>query len=96
LHKGIMGEEISVNGCPTVNILITVAGSAEKNPVTVRLIRSGKLVKTFSGETPLRMNFKDEFYEPGQKIFYRLDAVDRKGRKLVSNPVFVKFLPGKD
>jgi hypothetical protein len=96
LHKGIMGEEISVNGYPTVNILITVAGSAEKNPVTVRLIRSGKLLKTISGDTPLRMNFKDEFCELGKKIFYRLDAADRKGRKLVSNPVFVKFPPGKD
>ena len=90
-QKGIMGEEISVSGQPTINFLITVAGSAEKNPVTVRLIRSGKLMKTLSGETPLRFNVVDEFQESGQKIFYRLDAEDRKGRKLVSNPVFVKL-----
>jgi hypothetical protein len=96
LQKGIMGEEISVNGYPTVHILISTAGSEEKNPVTVRLIRSGKLLKTFSGETPFHMNFMDEFYEPGKMIYYRLDAEDRKGRKLISNPVFVKFHPRRD
>jgi hypothetical protein len=93
LQKGIMGEEISVNGYPTINIFVSTAGSTEKNPITVRLIRSGKLLKTFSGETPLNIDFADEFYEPGQKIYYRLDAEDRKGRKLVSNPVFAKFQP---
>jgi len=90
-HKGIMGEEIVVNGRPAIDILITVAGSAEKNPVTVRLIRSGALWKTLSGETPLRINLKDEMRDSGQKIFYRLDAEDRRGRKIVSNPVFIRF-----
>ena len=93
LQKGIMGEEISVNGYPTINIFVSIAGSTEKNPITVRLIRSGKLLRTFSGETPLNIIFTDEFYEPGQKIYYRLEAEDRKGRKLVSNPVFAKFQP---
>jgi hypothetical protein len=96
LQKGIMGEEISLNGHPTIHILVSAAGSVEKSPLTVRLIRSGKLLKTFSGETPFHMNFIDEFYEPGKKIYYRLDAEDRKGRKLISNPVFVKFHPRRD
>ena len=59
----------------------------------MRLIRSGNLLETFSAETPLSINFEDDFFEPGNKIYYRLDAVDKKGRKLVSNPVFVKFQP---
>jgi hypothetical protein len=42
------------------------------------------------------MNFMDEFNEPGKMIYYRLDAEDRKGRKLISNPVFVKFHPRRD
>jgi hypothetical protein len=96
LQRGIMGEEISMNGYPTINILVSTAGSSEKNHITVRLIRSGKLLKTFSGETPLNMNFMDEFYEPNKKIYYRLNAEDRKGRKLISNPVFAKFHPRRD
>jgi hypothetical protein len=91
LKKGIMGEEITVNGYPTVHILVSMAGSAEKNPVTVRLIRSGRLLKTFSGEIPFSLNFVDEFYEPDKKIYYRLEAEDKKGRKIISNPVFVKI-----
>jgi hypothetical protein len=38
----------------------------------------------------------DEFYEPNKKIYYRLDAEDRKGRKLISNPVFIKFHSRRD
>lgn len=96
LQKGIMGEEISLNDYPTVHILVSMAGSVEKSPVTIRLIRSGKLLKTFSGEIPFQMNFGDESYEPGKRIYYRLEAEDAKGRKLISNPVFVKFHPRKD
>ena len=90
-RKGIMGEEIFLKDYPRVNIHISTAGEEEGNTATVRLIRCNKLIKTFSGETPLDINFQDEFFEPSQKIYYRLDVVDKKGRRLVSNPIFVQF-----
>jgi len=93
LQKGVMGEEIFSKGYPIINVLISATGSEKINSLTVRLIRNGKLLKTFSGETPLNINFKDEFIEHGKKIYYRLDAEDKKGRKIVSNPIFVKFQP---
>jgi len=89
--KAVMGGEIFSEGYPRINILISTADSEKGNPLTVRLIRSGELLETFSGEAPLRIDFKDDFFEPGKKMYYRLDASDNKGRKLVSNPVFVKF-----
>ncbi|MFQ6083742.1 MAG: hypothetical protein ACE5WD_10320 [Candidatus Aminicenantia bacterium] len=89
--KGIMGEEIFSEGYPRINILIPPISSEKENSITVRLIRYGKLLKTFSGETPLNINFQDEFFEPGKKIYYRLDITAKKGRKLISNPIFVKF-----
>jgi hypothetical protein len=92
-QKGGMGEEIFSKGYPRINARISTTDPEEKNSVMVRLIRSGNLLKTFSAETPLSINFIDDFIEPGKKIYYRLDAIDKKGRKLVTNPIFVQFQP---
>jgi len=92
-EKGVMGEEIFSKGYPRINARISTLDSEEESSVIVRLIRSGNLLKTFSAETPLSINFKDDFFEPGKKIYYRLDARDEKERKLVTNPIFVKFQP---
>ena len=92
-QKVVMGEEIFSKGYPSINIRISTTDSEEGNSVTVRLIRSGILLETFSAETPLSINFEDDFFESGKKIYYRLDAIDKKGRKLVSNPIFVQFQP---
>ncbi len=92
-QKVVMGEEIFSKGYPSINIRISTTDSEKGNSVTVRLIRSGNLLETFSAETPLSISFEDDFFEPGKKIYYRLDAVDKKGRKLVSNPIFVQFQP---
>ena len=92
-QKVVMGEKIFSKGYPSINIRISTTDSEKGNSITVRLIRSGNLLETFSAETPLSINFEDDFFEPGKKIYYRLDAIDKKGRKLVSNPIFVQFQP---
>ncbi len=92
-QKVVMGEEIFSKGYPSINIRISTTDSEKGNSITVRLVRSGNLLETFSAETPLSINFEDDFFEPGKKIYYRLDAIDKKGRKLVSNPIFVQFQP---
>ena len=57
------------------------------DPVTVRLIRSGKLIRTFKGVLPLKVDYLDRTSDPGLKTYYRLDM---RGRgTLVSNPIFV-------
>lgn len=90
-QTGVMGDEIFSKDYPRINVLISTTSPEEANYTTVRIIRSGKLLKTLSGETPLRINFQDEFMDPGKKIFYRVDVTDKKRRRLVSNPIFVKF-----
>jgi len=90
-QKGVMGEEIHLKDFPIISILLSTAGSEKGNSLTIRLIRSGQLIQTFTGETPLSIYFQDEYFEAGRKIYYRLDIRDNKGRKLVSNPIFVKF-----
>ncbi len=90
-RTGTIGDEILCQGFPLIRIRVLVPSLDEENALTVRLVRSGTLLKTFSGQAPMRINFKDEFFKPGERIFYRLDVSDKKGRKLVSNPIFVKF-----
>ncbi len=90
-QKGIMGEEIYLKGYPIITIHISTYDLEKGNSLTIRLIRSGKLIQTFTGETPLSIYYQDEFFEAGRKIYYRLDIRDNEGRKLVSNPIFVKF-----
>jgi hypothetical protein len=90
-QKGIMGEEMYLKGYPVITIHISTIDSEKGNSLTIRLIRNGKVVEVFVGETPLSIYYQDEYFEPDRKICYRLDAMDKKGRKLVSNPIFVKF-----
>jgi len=94
-QQGIMGEEIYLSGFPIISILLSTTGSEKGNSLIIRLIRSGQLIQAFTGETPLSIYFEDEYFEPGRKIYYRLDVRDNKGRKLVSNPIFVKFQAAK-
>jgi hypothetical protein len=93
--SGIMGEEIQLKGSAEINIHITTSNPEKDNTVTVRLIREGKLLKTFSGKIPLILNYVDEFFEPNTKTYYRLDVRDKKNRIIISNPIFVHFLSSK-
>ena len=93
--KGIMGEEIQLKGSAEINIHITTSNPEEGHAVEVRLIREEKLLKTFSGKTPLILNYVDEFFEPSKKTYYRLDVKDKKNRIIVSNPIFVHFSSSK-
>jgi hypothetical protein len=93
--KGIMGEEIQLKGSAEINIHITTSNPEEGHAVEVKLIREEKLLKTFSGKTPLILNYVHEFFEPGKKTYYRLDVRDRKNRIIVSNPIFVHFSSSK-
>jgi len=90
-QKAVLGEEMSSRGYPRINILISTTEPEEGDLITARLIRSGKLLKTITGKTPLRIDYQDESKKPGKKVYYRLDVKDKRMRKLVSNPIFVKF-----
>ena len=89
--RGVMGERISMESHPAINIRVTTSNPDGENAATVRLIREGKLLKTFSGEIPLTINYTDEYFDPGRKTYYRLDVRDTKNRIIVSNPIFVFF-----
>jgi hypothetical protein len=86
--KVVSGEEILLRGHPRVHISLSLKEPTQ-NRVKIRLIRSGKLIKTFNGSLPIKIDYEDKYFEPGQKIYYRIDA--RGHGALVSNPIFVTF-----
>ncbi|MFC1798399.1 hypothetical protein ACFLZL_01150 [Thermodesulfobacteriota bacterium] len=86
--RAILGEEIRLKGNPNIHISLALK-IPNKKQAEVRLIRSGRLVRTFKGTLPMDIDYEDHFYKPGEKIFYRMDV---KGPGiLVSNPIFVRF-----
>lgn len=90
--RAISGEEINVGNNPQIHISLLFKQPV-KTLVKVRLIRSGKLIKTFSGTLPIDIDYTDSYFKPGKKIYYRMDV---KGRGvLVSNPIFVTFTDKK-
>ncbi len=100
--KAISGDEIEVQGSP--NIFIKVSASDGKNDkVEVQLIRNGEMINKFEGDTPLEISFNDEHlleseqgrFKSGDKIYYRLNIHGKRPNYIVSNPIFVKLLPGE-
>jgi hypothetical protein len=86
--KATLGEEIVLTENPRIHLELSLK-LPSNNTVSVRLIRSGKLIKTATGPLPMEIDYEDEYFSPGEKIYYRMDA---KGcGKLVSNPIFVRF-----
>ena len=86
--KGISGDEVALKGNPRIGVFLS-AVEQTKNRVTVRLIRSGEVIESFEGELPMEIDFEDTYFEPGEKIYYRMDL--HGYGTLVSNPIFVIF-----
>lgn len=84
----ISGDEITLKGFPRIKISLTSINHRQ-NKVKVRLIRSGEVISVFEDSLPLSIDYVDPIYEPGKKIYYRMDM---KGfGTIVSNPIFVNF-----
>jgi hypothetical protein len=81
-----MGETIELKSKPEIKISISSSDDIARD-VDVRIIRSGKLIRTISKTTPFVVDFKDDYFSHGEQIYYRLDIPGT----LVSNPIFVKF-----
>jgi len=90
-RRAVLGEEIQLKDSAKINIRITTSSPEKGNIATVRLIKEGKLLKTFSGETPLTFTYLDEYSQSDKKTYYRLDVKDKKERIIVSNPIFIHY-----
>jgi len=87
----VSGEEIKIRYTAKIRIALSLKIPVDQN-VKIRLIRSGKLIKSFEGKLPMEIEFEDKYHRQDAKIFYRIDARAGKAGALVSNPIFVKFV----
>jgi len=86
--RAISGGQVVLKGNPVIRFRI--AANEETNErVVVRLIRAGLVAKVFEGTLPLEIAYEDEYFKPGERIFYRIDM--QNYGVLVSNPIFVDY-----
>ncbi len=92
-----MGDEITLTGKPRIRIVITVDkahrhSAYRKRGFNIDLIRNGTVIKTFKANDSIDIAYDDDYYNPNEKIYYRL-AIDTSYlfRGIVTNPVFVQF-----
>ncbi len=86
--QAVSGEEITLKGKPTIRASLSVDGKTTAT-VKVRMIRSGSLVKVFESALPVKITYEDDYFKPGEKVYYRIDM--HGAGIIVSNPVFVTF-----
>jgi len=87
--KAFMGETIVSETSPVISFRVEYR-SAKSEQTTIMLIRGGKLIKTFTGQTPMEIEYTDTEIPSGEKTFYRI--MDNK-EHLLSNPIFVTYMP---
>jgi hypothetical protein len=87
-----MGDEIELNSMPQI-IIQTSSSSNPQAPITILLIRNNQLIQEFTSQNPnFQVRFQDEYFKPGEKIYYRIMIrEDNDSFRVISNPVFVKF-----
>ncbi len=87
--RALMGDRLVVEGNPTVHLRVEERGG-RKVPVSLRLVRSGEVVRNFEGTTPLEATYEDTSLWYGT-AFYRVEVFGPSSR-IVSNPIFVTRL----
>ena len=84
------GDELKTTEKGPFEIRIVVnTTDGHSRPIRVRLIRSGKVFKTFDGITPLRELFRDDSFP--DRVYYRLD-IGGGSHRILTNPIFVRAL----
>ncbi len=90
-----MGDTIALSERPNIRIKIS-ATDRKEHKLTLSLVRSGEKIKEFNAATPADFRFTDNYYKPGETIFYRLEAFIRGDNYLIANPIFVSFQEGEE
>lgn len=82
------GDGLESKGQGPITVKITVSTTdGGSRPLTVRLIRSGEVIKVYEGMTPLSISYRDNSFP--EKFYYRLD-IGKGPHRILSNPIFVR------
>ncbi|MGH7275140.1 MAG: hypothetical protein ACREIQ_11875, partial [Nitrospiria bacterium] len=88
--EAFSGDELKTTESGPVEIRIAISTSdGISRPIQVLLIRSGEVLKTFEGVTPLEESFRDDSFP--NRVYYRLD-IGKGAHRILTNPIFVRAL----
>lgn len=87
--SAIMGETLISDGPPLVKIKLSHEKFIDEK-ISIKLIRNNKIIREFSGEEPVDLEFNDEDVKPNDSVYYRIDAESQATSRLISNPIFFK------
>jgi len=92
--NAVSGQEIELQQPARIRVALALKVSESKK-VAIRLIQAGKLLKTLETDLPARVEFQDDYFREGEKTYFRIEARARGAGRLVSNPIFVKYVSEK-
>jgi hypothetical protein len=83
------GGQLSTPAGARPELQFAIGGTPDSLPITAHLIRSGVVVHTTKGTTPLSVSWADPELRPGGRAYYRLEVQGPGGHRILSNPIFV-------
>lgn len=83
------GGEAQFGGPPRITFEVAAQDGSAVN-VKAQLVRMGKVIRTFEGKTPLKVDFTDGDNFPFKRFYYRVDAQVDRSNHVITNPVFVR------
>ena len=86
--RALLGEELLIDRAPVITGRLSATDGGHYD-VAVSILRGGKPIWSFEGQTPLDFKFVDPDPWSG-KTFYRLDASGKAVGQLLSNPIFAE------
>ena len=86
-----MGDRLTLRAGdrPEVQAVVETVGGRPLS-TEVHLIRSGKVVRSIQGDTPITLRWTEPPLPPGSKLYYRLDVRGPGGNQILSNPIFIQ------
>jgi hypothetical protein len=73
-----------------VSATVTCNSTPQGDSMNAKLIRDGKVIKTFKGRGTLKIAFTDDAGSPNRMHYYRLDVRAPNQTRLLSNPIFIR------
>lgn len=89
--NAVSGQEIELQQPARIRVALSLK-VPESKKVSIRLIQAGKLLKTLKTDLPARVEFQDDYFRAGEKTYFRIEVHAGGAGRLLSNPIFVKYV----
>jgi hypothetical protein len=89
--RAVVGQPLARSGAEQLAVRVSVTATDRgAHPVTVTIIRSGKVLARTTGATPFHQRVVDAAVPAGTAAYYRVDVQGEAEGEILSNPIFLK------